>query len=121
MSSCFKLVNLLRYKQFNYNIALYEFENPYKFKQMSNKYFVSLDSIKHEYKIKHLNDFSKIFKINPDNPQELKEVWNCYLEYKLLKYKYGSDEYFYLIPDKMSNSMYSFGHSLKLQNTLIFN
>lgn len=121
MTSCFKLVNLLRYKQFNYNIALYEFENPYKFKQIYNKHFLTLDSIKDDYKIKHLNNFNNIFKINPDNPQELKELWNSYLEYKLLKHKYASENYFYLIPDEMSNSMYGFDHPIKLQNVLPFN
>ena len=95
MSSCYKLVNLLRYKQFNYNIALYEFENPYKFKKNFNKHFLNLDLISSEYKVKHLNNFNLLFKVNTENSQELKEVWNSYLEYKLIKHKYGSDEYFY--------------------------
>jgi hypothetical protein len=122
MSSCYKLVNLLRYKQFNHRLALYEFENPYLMKyHKNNDKLLILDNFKHDYKIKHLNDFDFLFNINTNNPQKLREVWDAHFEYILLKYKYGSDETIYILPSQRSSTMYKFSHPIKLQNTIIFN
>ena len=117
-----RLVNLLRYKQFNHRLALYEFENPYLMKyHKNNDKLLILDNFKHDYKIKHLNDFDFLFNINTNNPQKLREVWDAHFEYILLKYKYGSDETIYILPSQRSSTMYKFSHPIKLQNTIIFN